>query len=208
MENQTKIAQQHGSLQGVPLTGLGEAGLEVISRYVDITGDIQVAAILGSTTRRPSTQVTRWIEDYRDMLDAWKLYRARVMFDMSRGNIARWYGDEIRTPKQVVVRCNFCQKNITGGGAREQTVQSKTRVSSAGKLCELPSLTGSFGRQWAVRLVTIDCLAVSSVYYRLTWYHLMGRHTVSPIGYWLGGSAESLKRSIDTLESAFVFCQT
>lgn len=97
---------------------------------MDITGDIQVAAILGSTTRRPTTQVTRWIEDYRDMLDAWKLYRARVMFDMSRGNIARWYGDEIKTPKQVIVRCNFCQKNITSGGARDQVAQSKTRVSA------------------------------------------------------------------------------
>jgi hypothetical protein len=130
------------------------------------------------------------------MLDGWKLYRARVMFDMSRGNIARWYGDEIRTPKQVVVRCNFCQKNITSGGAREQTVQSKTRVSPAGNVCELPSLTGSFGRQWAVRPVTIDCLAVSCVYCKSTWYHLMGRHTVSPLGCWPAGSAESSKNDL------------
>ena len=130
LDNQTRIAQQQGSLQGIPLTGLGSAGLEIISRYVDVTGDIQVAAILGSTCRRPTPQVTRWIEDYRDLLDAWALYRARVMFDMSRGNISRWYGDEVKTLKQVIVRCNFCQKNITGTGNRTQTLQNKTRVSS------------------------------------------------------------------------------
>jgi hypothetical protein len=130
LDNQTRIAQQQGSLQGIPLTGLGPAGLEIISRYVDVTGDIQVAAILGSTCRRPTAHVTRWIEDYRDLLDAWALYRARVMFDMSRGNISRWYGDEVKTLKQVIVRCNFCQKNITGTGHRAQTTQNKTRVST------------------------------------------------------------------------------
>jgi hypothetical protein len=129
LDNQIKKAQQDGALQGIPLTGLGSAGMHVISRYVDVTGDIQVAAILGSTCRQPSAQVTRCIEDYRDLLDAWALYRARVMFDMSRGNISRWYGDEIKTMKQVIVRCNFCQKNITGSSNRSQTAQNKTRVS-------------------------------------------------------------------------------
>jgi hypothetical protein len=126
------MALQHGSLQGIPLTGLGQQGINIISRYVDVTGDIQVAAILGATVPRPTAQVTRWIEEYRDMLDAWKMHRGRVMFDMSRGNIARWYGDEIKIPKQVVVRCNFCQKNITGGEQKQgQAIQGKTRVSSS-----------------------------------------------------------------------------
>ena len=179
LDNQTRIAQQQGSLQGIPLTGLGSAGLEIISRYVDVTGDIQVAAILGSTCRRPTPQVTRWIEDYRDLLDAWALYRARVMFDMSRGNISRWYGDEVKTLKQVIVRCNFCQKNITGTGNRTQTLQNKTRVSTAifssrskhaySKTCRYPD---------AQRVITVS-LAVSSACFKSTWFHQMDPRLVS-----------------------------
>jgi len=100
-----------GSLSSLLVTGLPSTlGMQVLQGYVDRTGDIQSAAILGAYVvpgrigagdihvpsgvlgtrgKIPPTEkwVERWIQGYRDLLDGFKLFHLRVSFDIERGHI-------------------------------------------------------------------------------------------------------------------------
>jgi hypothetical protein len=125
LEEQSRRCLEDGSLHGIVLLGLTTDGIQLVQRYLDRTGDIQTAAIIGALIPTKIGNVSRWIETYRDMLDGWKCFKARVRYDMMRGSIARYYGDNIMTPKQVVLRCNYCQKDLTGNIGRSD-VTSRT----------------------------------------------------------------------------------
>lgn len=114
LADQSNQAVAKGSLHGVVLFGLTSTSVSpLLQAYLDRTSDLQTVAIIGATLFEQDDKVGRWIEDYRQLLNGWKLYRARVSFDIVRGEIARSYGRNIETPRQVIVRCNFCQKNVT-----------------------------------------------------------------------------------------------
>lgn len=122
LEEQSRKCLEDGSLHGIVLLGLTTDGIQLVQRYLDRTGDIQTAAIIGALIPAKIGNLSRWIETYRDMLDGWKCFKARVRYDMMRGSIARYYGGNIHTPKQVVLRCNYCQKDLTGNvGTNEIT---------------------------------------------------------------------------------------
>lgn len=122
LEEQARKCLEDGSLHGIVLLGLTTDGIQLVQRYLDRTGDIQTAAIIGALIPAKIGNLSRWIETYRDLLDGWKCFKARVRYDMMRGSIARYYGENISTPKQVVLRCNYCQKDLTGNiGTNEIT---------------------------------------------------------------------------------------
>ncbi|KAJ9123295.1 hypothetical protein QFC22_001493 [Naganishia vaughanmartiniae] len=125
LEEQARRCLEDGSLHGIVLLGLTSDGIQLVQRYLDRTGDIQTAAVIGALIPNKIGNVTRWIETYRDMLDGWKCFKARVRFDMMRGSIARYYGENIKTPKQVLLRCNYCQKDLTGHAATSE-ITSRT----------------------------------------------------------------------------------
>ena len=121
-------AVHKGDLGGLIVTGFTAQGMEILQKYVDVTGDVQTAAII-SSLRVPSlishngktltkSIVDRWVEVYQDLLDGWKLFHHRCQFDIDRGKIiqeALGGSDGQRKswqPRQVMIRCHFCNKTV------------------------------------------------------------------------------------------------
>ncbi|KAF9194611.1 hypothetical protein BGZ50_005971 [Haplosporangium sp. Z 11] len=109
-----------GEIDGMILTGLTEAGLDLLTNYVNRTGDIQTAT-LASSVAVPryfkDSRVDEWVEYYRDLLDRWQLYYTRARFDIARGRCIQQstlngVSAADMTPTQVYVRCNFCNQSI------------------------------------------------------------------------------------------------
>lgn len=138
-------AVQRGDPTGLIVTGFTAQGMEILQKYVDMTGDVQTAAIVSSL--RVSSLIThngktltksvadRWVEAYQDLLDGWKLFHHRCQFDIERGKIIQEVlggGDGPRKewqPRQVMIRCNFCSKTVDvvsgkGKGVRERVTYS------------------------------------------------------------------------------------
>ncbi|KAI0318845.1 hypothetical protein OF83DRAFT_1113636 [Amylostereum chailletii] len=117
-------AAARGDVDGLIVTGLTRAGMRVLQAYVDRTGDVQTAAILGAYVNvHPQTRhdgrVDRWLEAYRDLLDGWKLFYHRCQLDIDRGQRLQQRAMEggkagvALARKQVLVRCNYCSKIIS-----------------------------------------------------------------------------------------------
>ncbi|GLB45034.1 putative WD40 repeats [Lyophyllum shimeji] len=127
-----------GDIDGIIVPGLSsKAGLDILQGYVDRTGDIQSAAILGSYVCPPRNvtnlrrisgserRVERWVEGYRDLLDGFKMFHHRVGFDIERGQVALGeragmitgasaVGDWV--PRQIIIRCYYCNKSVVPDG--------------------------------------------------------------------------------------------
>ncbi|KAF5385783.1 hypothetical protein D9615_002692 [Tricholomella constricta] len=127
-------ALSQGDIDGIIVPGLSsKAGLDILQGYVDRTGDVQSAAILGSYVCPPrhfghvrgisgvERRVGRWVEGYRDLLDGFKLFHHRVGFDIEIGQVAlgerggaATAGDWV--PRQILIRCNYCNKPVVPDG--------------------------------------------------------------------------------------------
>ncbi|KIK67254.1 hypothetical protein GYMLUDRAFT_37335 [Collybiopsis luxurians FD-317 M1] len=143
------LSKNGGDVDALVVTGLGTAeGRQVLSLWLDRSGDIQSAALLGwlgtgvSLGRSPpsksasvpgkipgiDSRVNRWVETYRDFLDSVKLFHCRVEFDIERGETFQVALDRRMTslgsipalaPKQILVRCNYCNKIVTPNAQRD-----------------------------------------------------------------------------------------
>nr|XP_034309775.1 GATOR complex protein MIOS-A isoform X2 [Crassostrea gigas] len=107
----TRKVIEAGNLDGLLITGLTPDGVSLISRFVDMTGDIQTAALLCvfslPNEMSKDERVLNWIESYRELLDRWRLWHHRSKFDII------WRaGDNFRVISQAFVSCNFCGKSI------------------------------------------------------------------------------------------------
>lgn len=109
-----------GEIDGIILTGLTDKGLDLLTNYVNRTGDIQTVA-LASSVAVPryfkDGRVEEWVECYRELLDRWQLYYTRAKFDIARGRHLQQSSINgppatDTTPTQIYVRCNFCNQSI------------------------------------------------------------------------------------------------
>ncbi|KZT65334.1 hypothetical protein DAEQUDRAFT_747081 [Daedalea quercina L-15889] len=107
-----------GNIEGLIVTGLTAAALDILQSYVDVTSDVQTAATLSSLTPAGAhdTRANRWLDAYRDLFDNWKLFHHRCQFDIDRGQILQ---DAIQNeelaryewaPRQILLRCHYCNK--------------------------------------------------------------------------------------------------
>lgn len=109
---------QHGDINGLLVTGLTPQGMVILQNYLDTTGDLQTAAVLGNLNpaRARDPRSERWLDQYRDLLDQWKLFHFRCQLDIDRGQILQVAIEQQEivpfewTPKQVVLRCSYCSK--------------------------------------------------------------------------------------------------
>ncbi|XP_077869844.1 GATOR2 complex protein MIOS-B-like, partial [Saccoglossus kowalevskii] len=67
-----------GNLEGILLTGLTRDGIDLMEKYVDMTGDVQTVSLVmlqafPSEVSKDS-RVQYWIESYRSLLDRWRLW--------------------------------------------------------------------------------------------------------------------------------------
>ncbi|KZT04227.1 WD40 repeat-like protein [Laetiporus sulphureus 93-53] len=114
----TDRCSHDGDIEGLIVTGLTSAGLDILQTYVDLSGDVQTASILASLTHYGAhdKRVERWLDAYRDLLDGWKLFHYRCQFDVERGHILQNAIDNMEllqfewAPKQILLRCNYCGK--------------------------------------------------------------------------------------------------
>lgn len=131
-----------GELDGILVTGLTApdgAGLELLQRHVNRTGDVQTAALAAALVvpgRVTSFPAERWMATYRRLLDRWKLYTVRAKMDVARGKRIRegravaasliagpshsGGGGEAGqpmlvpfAPAQLWIRCQYCNENIS-----------------------------------------------------------------------------------------------
>ncbi|KAG6844845.1 hypothetical protein H0H87_003277 [Tephrocybe sp. NHM501043] len=125
-------AINRGDIDAIVIPGLSnKGGLKLLQGFVNRTGDVQSAAIIGSfgyPPRNPNQtrsisgierQVERWVESYRDLLDGFKMFHRRVEFDIERGQVALKggatnVGDWV--PRQIIIRCNYCNKPVIPDG--------------------------------------------------------------------------------------------
>lgn len=103
---------EKGSLDGIFLTGLTVDGLDLLERYVDMSGDIQTASCviiqaLPNAELSQDTRIRTWIDSYRALLDSWRLWHQRAEFDVYRNMC-----ENMRPEAQVFVSCNFCGKSV------------------------------------------------------------------------------------------------
>ncbi|XP_035227424.1 GATOR complex protein MIOS-like isoform X2 [Stegodyphus dumicola] len=108
-----KNMTESGNLDGILLTGLTNDGLSLIQRYVDTSGDVQTASLIVLHTlpsqicKDPRAQA--WVSSYRNLLDTWKLWTQRAMFDVN------WFSNNPHASKptqQIFVSCNFCRRTV------------------------------------------------------------------------------------------------
>ncbi|OAX31405.1 hypothetical protein K503DRAFT_787848, partial [Rhizopogon vinicolor AM-OR11-026] len=84
----TDRACTRDDIEGLIIAGLTPTGMVILQDYVDRTGDVQTAAILGayaSPAKFADGRAEQWLEMYRDLLDRFKLFHHRVAFDIERG---------------------------------------------------------------------------------------------------------------------------
>uniref|UniRef100_A0A8D0L612 Meiosis regulator for oocyte development n=1 Tax=Sphenodon punctatus TaxID=8508 RepID=A0A8D0L612_SPHPU len=113
IEKLTNDMKDAGNLEGILLTGLTKDGVDLMESYVDRTGDVQTASycmLQGSPSDvLKDERVQYWIENYRNLLDAWRFWHKRAEFDIHRSKL-----DPSSKPlAQVFVSCNFCGKSIS-----------------------------------------------------------------------------------------------
>ncbi|XP_003222042.1 GATOR2 complex protein MIOS [Anolis carolinensis] len=113
IEKLTNEMKEAGNLEGILLTGLTKDGVDLMESYVDRTGDVQTASycmLQGSPSDvLKDERVQYWIENYRNLLDAWRFWHKRAEFDIHRSKL-----DPSSKPlAQVFVSCNFCGKSIS-----------------------------------------------------------------------------------------------
>ncbi|KDQ21229.1 hypothetical protein BOTBODRAFT_168544 [Botryobasidium botryosum FD-172 SS1] len=110
-----------GDIQGLLLTGLTPSGMGLLQNYVNSTGDVQTAAILGSFVVPASfkdVRVVRWVEAYHALLDGWQLFHLRCRFDIERGEMfKRMIASGKVAPfewvhRQLSIRCNYCNRVV------------------------------------------------------------------------------------------------
>jgi uncharacterized protein with PIN domain len=119
---ETRRAVREGDLDGILLSGLySPDGVELLQKYIDTTGDVQTACLVGLLAYLPEKKVPRgnaverWVASYRALLNRWKLWEVRARLD---GAIQPLLDRD--PPAQVFARCGFCSKPLSarpGGSA-------------------------------------------------------------------------------------------
>ncbi|GFG38305.1 hypothetical protein Cfor_12188 [Coptotermes formosanus] len=136
----TSRLTEEGDLAGILLTGTSSEGVQLLQRYLDVTGDVQSVSLLAIRVFPREllldSAVQAWITSYRILLDAWHLWHQRAHFDM----LLSACSPNDKPPQQVFVSCSFCGKSISaqmqgimrnrGAYARLGATSQKLKMSS------------------------------------------------------------------------------
>ncbi|XP_045773378.1 GATOR complex protein MIOS-B isoform X2 [Maniola jurtina] len=74
-----------GDLSALLLTGISNDGIAVLQTWLENTGDVQSAALVAARCCPPEllrdARVRAWLAEYRQLLDAWRLWWPRCLLD-------------------------------------------------------------------------------------------------------------------------------
>jgi WD repeat-containing protein mio len=132
LQSVAESCRRAGDLIGLMITGLTPAGMQIIQSYVDLTGDVQSAALLSGLvcpTKFYSVGASHWLESYRQLLMGWGLRDIRAILDISHPRNHRETPTIEPDDSRVVLRCNFCGKAILPFRRIHGQSSSFTRVS-------------------------------------------------------------------------------
>jgi len=113
VENVTTSLISGGNLEGLLLTGLTVDGIDLLENYITITSDVQTAILIILNAKVSEVfkdkRVSDWIEYYRDLLDQWRLWHERAMFD----SLVQASDSSKKIPQQISVSCTYCSKAVS-----------------------------------------------------------------------------------------------
>jgi hypothetical protein len=146
LENLSRKFTDRGELSGCLLTGIGPRTVELLSNYLDRTCDVQtvVLTILEANKMQvlqphESSLISDWIDQYRALLDCWRLFELRALFDIRIKDLARDIGGANR---QIMACCGFCNKPIISAylrpmrGKRNMLQQDRDKMIHACPNCQ------------------------------------------------------------------------
>lgn len=148
LRNRLKRCISLGSLPGLALTGFTSAGITLLQRFIDRTGDVQTAALLSAFFPRAHLNASevaaleRWQDAYRNYLDAWLMWIPRTAFDVAIIAERRRLKDDAKDAVQTVVVCRVCSRQLT-----KQTQEMLERKMALKGKMEPPPITVRVSRR-------------------------------------------------------------
>ncbi|KAJ1934908.1 hypothetical protein FBU59_005543, partial [Linderina macrospora] len=146
VRDEYRRAVMDGAPDGLLVTGVGGHGLEVMRAYVDRTSDVQTAALVAifdmEPRAAPAETAERWIYAYRHILNKWRLFSTRCLFDIAQAN---WRAAKGLPRASAValelsmrptdVRCTFCHQSMgyavsRSPGARSTSADGPSRAAA------------------------------------------------------------------------------
>ena len=105
---------ENGDIEALLLTGASNDGLELLQHYVEATSDVQtVSLVILHSLPSPfyfNPKVTAWVESYRNILNCWRLWNKRALFDIEWN---KCMSPPINLGPHLFVTCNYCGKSIS-----------------------------------------------------------------------------------------------
>ncbi|KXX76469.1 SEH-associated protein 4 [Madurella mycetomatis] len=138
LEREVAVATEAGDMEGIVLTGITDALVDVLARYVHKFGDVQTATLLLSIC------APRFIDDvraaamrsaYRAYLQRHRAFFLRVKFDVESTKRSKHQGHPTLRPagRQIGLRCVYCDVEIkTESLAQLQQQQLSLRRGGSG----------------------------------------------------------------------------
>ena len=118
----TSDCMEHGKLEGLCLTGLDQEGFQLLQKYLDITGDVQTAALLSVRVGLPKKmekevkQTDVWWKSYCEILNNWQLWHQRARLNVTKRSLLKLtsagsdYKDEVVSGCRI--RCKHCGESM------------------------------------------------------------------------------------------------
>ncbi|KAJ2077525.1 hypothetical protein H4R24_005080 [Coemansia sp. RSA 988] len=126
-----RLAVRRGDLDGLLITGICDSGRLIMQTYVDNTADVQTAALASifdpCSDAAAGETAEKWIYAYRHMLNKWRMFTTRCLFDIAHGNYRQAkgllrvseVGQEIAIPP-ADIRCSYCHQSVDHGPNRRK----------------------------------------------------------------------------------------
>ena len=107
LESELERGKEQGDLDVMLISGLTERGIDILSKYLSKTGDIQTVALLSALQCEDSinARTENWIEQYRETLNQLQLWYARCRFDIEKGTRSK-------ETKNKSIRCYYCGSSL------------------------------------------------------------------------------------------------
>ncbi|KAJ2227276.1 hypothetical protein IWW45_007106 [Coemansia sp. RSA 485] len=152
-----RAAVRSGDLEALLVTGITDAGRAVLQAYVDATGDVQTAALAVSAdpVDAPTDVAEQWIYAYRHLLNKWRMFTTRCLFDIAHGNAREdkglprmsRVGEEIAL-RPADVRCIFCHQGLGYDVNKWRSAQLRASASTSDTGAAIPqaSTPGSIAK--------------------------------------------------------------
>lgn len=105
---------ERADLSAILLTGVTTEGLDLFSKYIENTCDVQTISLIllwslpSSICKENVSKI--WIENYKQLLDCWRLWNVRAQFDI------KWHAglNHMDDPKpRIYLSCSYCRNSIS-----------------------------------------------------------------------------------------------